>query len=271
MHAIQQSEWGQVSVFTWGELTPHQWECFRLALMETETELMVSGVTIATPGKTVNEVITELQHSGVTIVQTPIIIDTQTEMVTSIVVSTHDYLTDMMKYLPLYERKSPVFFAILTSNDREFRNTEQQLEIVKRNIFIDTAIETLPTYERDIGIKANATLSYKQRREQIVSRYRASFDQTTLSTIKTIAAAYSNGEVEINPTNVPGVYQIKFVGTKGIPDNIDGLMKAIDIVVPAHLQFDYVYMYNVWDFVSNRTWEGASGMTWDEIKIWDGE
>lgn len=268
MHAIPQSEWGQVSVFTWGELTAHQWECFRLALMITESELQTQGVSIASTGAT-NEVITEQLSQGVKVVQSPIIMQTRAEMITSIVVSTKDYLSDMMKYLPLYERKSNVFRTILTTDDRELRNTEQQLEIVNRNIFIDTAIEALQIYERDLGIKPNSTLRYDQRREQISSRNRASFDQTTEGTIKAVAAAYSNGEVEINTTNTPGVYEIKFTGTKGIPDNLDGLMQAIEIIVPAHLEFGYAYTINVWDFVKNRTWGSVTQMTWEDIRIWN--
>lgn len=270
MHAIPQSEWGQVSVFTWGDLTPHQWECFRLALMITETELQTQGVSIASTGAT-NEVITEQVTQGVKVVQSPIIMQTRAEMITSIVVSTKDYLSDMMKYLPLYERKSNTFRTVLTADDRELRNTEQQLEIVNRNIFIDTAIEALPIYERDLGIKPNNTLRYDQRREQISSRNRASFDQTTKETIKAVASAYSNGEVDINLTNIPGVYEIKFVGTKGIPDNLEGLMQAIEIIVPAHLEFGYAYTFNVWEFVSNRTWGRVTTMTWDEIKIYENE
>lgn len=268
MHAIPQSEWGQVSVFTWGELTAHQWECFRLALMVTDTELQTQGVSIASTGTT-NVVITEQLSQGVKVVQSPIIMQTRADMITSIVVSTKDYLSDMMKYLPLYERKSNVFRTILTTDDRELRNTEQQLEIVNRNIFIDTAIEALPIYERDLGIKQNSTLRYDQRREQISSRNRASFDQTTEGTIKAVAAAYSNGEVEINTTNTPGVYEIKFTGTKGIPDNLDGLMQAIEIIVPAHLEFGYAYTYNVWEFVSNRTWGSVVNQTWDDLRVWD--
>ena len=269
MHALPQSEWGQVSVFTWGELSAHHWECFRLALMITETELQTQGVTVATSGTSLNEVITELQTQGVKVVQSPIIMQTQTEMITSIVVSTKDYLTDMVKHLPLYERKSTIFRAVLNSEDKEFRNTEQQLEIVDRNLFVDTAIEALPIYERDLGIKQNSSLRYDQRREQITSRNRASFDQTTKATIKAVAAAYSNGEVEVNATDTPGVYEIRFVGTKGIPNNMSGLIQAIEIIVPAHLQFDYAYTFNTWGFVGNRTWNDVSKMTWDNIRIWD--
>ena len=269
MHAIPQSEWGQAAVFTWGELSAHQWECFRLALMITETELQTQGVTVATSGNSLNEVITELQPQGVKVVQSPIIMQAQTEMITSIVVSTRDYFTDMIKHLPLYERKSTIFRAVLTSDDKEFRNTEQQLEIAERNLFVDTAIEALPIYERDLAIQANSSLRYDQRREQIISRNRASFDQTTKATIKAVAAAYSNGEVEVNATDTPGVYEIRFVGTRGIPDNIEGLMQAIDIIVPAHLQFNYIYSFNTWGFVSDRTWEDVSKITWENIKIWD--
>lgn len=270
MPALSQTEWGQVSVFTWGELSAHQWECFRLALMIAETELQTQGVIVVTSGTSFNEVITELQPKCVKVVQSPIIMQTQTEMITSIVVSTKDYLTDMIKYLPLYERKSTVFRAILNSEDKEFRNIEQQIEIVDRNLFVDTAIEALPIYERDLGIKSNSALHYDQRREQINSRNRASFDQTTKATIKAVAAAYSNGEVEVNATDTPGVYEIEFIGTKGIPNNMSGLMQAIDIIVPAHLQFNYVYNFNSWGFVSEHTWEDVSKITWNDIRIWDG-
>lgn len=268
MHAIYESEWGQATVFTWGELTPHQWECFRLVLMQTETEIKTQGVAIASVGVT-NEVLTELQPQGVILVQSPTIMQTKSEMIANMVVSTRDYLTDMIRYLPLYERKSSYFIVVITSYDREFRNTEQQLEIVNRNIFVDTAIETLHIYERDLGIITHKSLRYDQRREQITSRYRASFDQTTEQTIKDVAAAYSNGEVEINKTDVPGVYEIKFVGVKGIPNNMDGLMQAIDIIVPAHLAFKYHYTYNPWEFLKDRTWGGVRHNTWEELRIWD--
>jgi len=268
MYAIQESEWGQVVVHTWGDLTPHLWEDFRLALMEAETEQEVQGVLLKY-SKAINEVITEQIAQGVKIVQSPIIMQTKTEMITSIVVSERDYKSEMIKYLPLYERKSSVFNEVLTAYDREFRNTEQKLEVVERNIFLDTAIESLPIFERDLGIKTMKTLRYDQRREQISSRNIASFDQTTEGTIKSVAKAYSNGDVEVNATIVDGVFEIKFVGAKGIPDNIEGLQQAVNIIVPGHLEFTYTYTFNAWEFVNDKTWGEVSGMTWNDLRIWD--
>lgn len=269
MFAIRESEWGQVRVFTWGELSQHQWLDFRIALMETETEQSSTGVAVERSYTTATT-LTELEVTGVNIVQSPVVSQTRTEMVVSIVVSDRDYKSEMLDYLPLYERKSSVFNVVLTANDREFRNTEQQLEVVERNIFLDTAIESLPLYERDLGIKTIKNLRYDQRREQISSRNIASFDQTTEGTIKSVAAAYSDGEVEVNATDVDGVYEIKFVGSRGIPDNMDGLRQALDIVIPAHLGLTYVFTFNTWGDVSSKTWGEVSGMTWDELRIWDG-
>ncbi|PEB56251.1 hypothetical protein CON65_15960 [Bacillus pseudomycoides] len=268
MHAIQEQQWGQVKVRTWKELNAHQWECFRMALMESETDLTVQGVKVVQSGA-VNELSTEMQTQGIRVEHSPAIMQTITEMITSIVVSKRDYKTDLLKYLPLYERKSAVFKGIMTSYDRELRNLEQSLEVVDRNIFLDTAIETLPIFERDLGIKPVKTLRYDQRREQISSRYRASFDQTTEETIKSVAKAYSNGEVEVNKTDTPGIYEIKFIGTIGIPNNLDGLKQALDIVMPAHLGLIYTFVFNPWDMWRRSTWGEVKDKTWNNLRVWD--
>ena len=269
MHAIPNPTWSGVSSYTWADLSVHQWECFRLALFEVETESSTKGVMIQSAAD-LNVVITEQQAQGVLIIQSPVIMQSQSEMITNIVVSERDYLTDMTKHLPKYERTSSVMREILKASDRELRNTEQKLEIVERNIFISKAIEMLQVYERDIGIENSAMLNYQQRREQIIARNIAAFGQTTEETIKAVAAAFSNGEVDVKKTDVPGIYEIKFIGTKGIPNNISGLKKSVDIIAPGHLQFDYTFTFNTWGMVANKTWDEVSGMTWNELKTWEG-
>ena len=269
MHAIHNPTWSGVSSYTWTDISAHQWECFRLALFETETEASTIGVSIESSSN-LSIVITDQTAKGVVIVQSPVIMSTKSEMITSIVVSEQDYFTDMLKHLPKYERKSTVFHEVLKAHDCEFRNTEQNLEIVERNYFVSTAIEALSIYERDIGIKTVANLNYQQRREQIIARNIATFGQTVEETIKAVAAAFSNGEVDINKTEVPGVYEIKFVGTRGVPDNIKGLKESIEIIAPGHLQFDYTFIFNAWSFLRDKTWGGVSNMTWNELKTWEG-
>ncbi|MCG3089122.1 putative phage tail protein [Sporosarcina cyprini] len=268
MHVIKEAEWGQVSVFTWGELAQHQWIDFRIALMETETELASTGVAVE-HSYTTATTLTDVEGRGVKVVQSSAVMRTRSEMIVSIVVAERDYKSEMIKYLPLYERKSTVFNEILNSYDREFRNTEQRLTLTKRNLFLDTAIESLPIFERDLGIGTVNTLRYDQRREQISSRYRAAFDQTTEETIKSVAAAYSNGEVEINKSELAGVYEIKFTGTRGIPNNMAGLEKALDIIFPAHLGWVFNYTFATWQDVSRMTWGEVASMTWNDLRNWE--
>lgn len=297
MHAIPNPTWDGIVSYTWADLTPHQWECFRTALFELGTEASTTGVAIVQPNhprrwnslvktrynallnktwyeltviSNVGETVTEQSAKGVLILQSPVIMQTETEMISNITVSERDYNTNMLRYLPTYERKSRTIQEIIKSYDREFRNAEQNLEVSKRNQQIDTAIENLWVFERDLGIRNRVSLNYQQRREQIISRNIASFSQTTEDVIKQVAAAYSNGEVDVNKTNVSGVYEIKFVGTRGIPDNLEGLKDAIDVTVPAHLQFEYSFVFNSWSFLANRTWEGVSGMSWNELRTWEG-
>lgn len=269
MNAIQDSQWGQVVINTWGDLTPHQWESFRLALMETETEQNVQGVSVETT-RVINEIVTELLTRGVKIVQSPIIMQTRTEMIVSIVVSDRDFKTEMLKYLPLYERKSGTFIQVLTVADREFRGIEQLLSVAKRNMFLDTAIESLPLYERDLGIETITGLRYDQRREQIMSRFISAFDQTTEETIKRVAGAYSNGDVEVNKTSTVGLYEVKFIGTRGVPNNMDGLKKALDVIIPAHLGLTYVFTFAPWEDLRNQTWGSVADKTWNDLRIWEG-
>jgi hypothetical protein len=188
--------------------------------------------------------------------------------------TTRNYYEDMVKMIPLYERKSKVFLEVFRSYNAEFKSVIHDVATLENDMFVDTAVNSLSIYERDLGITSTQGLQTSQRREQISSRQRASFDQTTEETIQAIAAAYSNGDVEVNPTSTVGLYEIKFVGTLGIPDNLDGLKKAIDIVIPAHLNYTFEFKYVIYDTLKanyvNYDAVVASGLTYVELLITEG-
>lgn len=173
----------------------------------------------------------------------------------------------MQNYLPKYERQSEVIENIFNSIRIELENLGSDIELINRNLLINTAIEKLSLYERDLGIRTQTQLTNKQRREQIISRNIASFDQTTEETIKAVCRAYSNGEVEIRNTKTDGMYEIFFVGTLGIPDNMEGLKQSLDVIVPAHLGFSFEYKFNTWDAIKTLKWgSDVENMTWAELK-----
>lgn len=269
MTVLPGNEWQEISTLTWNDLSENRWWDFRIALFDTVTEQTATGISIETSYTTATA-FTEQTASGVKIVQSPIVVRTETEMIVNIVVSNRDYFTVMLNYLPKYERKSKPFIEIIKAYDKEFRRLEQDTEIVNRNMFLDTAIERLNIYERDLAIESINDLDYRQRREQVGSRNRASFEQTTEETIKNVASGYSNGEVQVNATDTVGLYEIKFIGSRGVPDNLKGLKDALDIIIPAHLGLTYTYTFTPWQDVSTVTWLSASDGTWNDLRTWEG-
>lgn len=171
----------------------------------------------------------------------------------------------LIKQLPDYEKKSQLINQILFVAGKELEELELKNNQNNEELFIDTAIKALQIHAKDLGITLGSVLSAQQQRELITAHYRASFEQTTEETIKSVASAFSNGEVEINDTDTPGIYEIKFVGTVGIPNNMAGLKQTISTTVPAHLMFIYTYIFNTWSDLESFTWGQIETYTWDEL------
>lgn len=265
--AIKDQIWNSVQVYKWGDLLSHSWMDFRVALGEVAVSGQVQGIVVKVSGAN-GSVLNTGEIQGVVIKMSPAIGSAMAAGSVTVLVSKRDYNSLMISYLPTYERQSVVFQSIMSSNDKEFRRLEYARGVIENNLDIDKAIEILPIYERDLGITTKKALPYEQRREMVKAKYQSAFGQTTEDQIISVAAAFSNGEVDVLPTDAPGVYQIKFVGAKGIPDNMDGLQSAIDAIVPAHLEFQYTYTFNAWQFLSTKTWGDASGLTWDGLRTY---
>ena len=170
----------------------------------------------------------------------------------------------MIKHLPKYEQSNKLIVEILRAIAIELNSLTLKTEQNYSELFIDTAVKALALHERDLNID-KGTLNNRQRRELITAHYRAVLEQTTDETIKNVVSAFANGEVEINPTETDGVFEIKFVGIIGIPDNMQGLMNTLDVILPAHLDVIYTYIYNTWNDISVKTWDELSVKTWDEL------
>lgn len=265
MGPIQDSRWEQISAYTWSDLTPHQWQCFHLALFEMDAEIKAQGVLVEQCGATF-EVDSELVVSGVKIVQSSVMFEAEGELIVTNTMSTNDYFTRMIRYLPKYERKSSVFKEIMKADDREFRNLEQLKNVVELNSFVDSAIESLALHEKDLRIRAGTTL--KQRRAQIIARYMISFQQTTEELIRNVCRIYTDSAISLDVTDINGLWEITFVDLKGIPELHDELVLVMDILLPAHLGVGYKFIYNTWGDVRSMTWGDARELTWDEIRVY---
>ena len=120
---------------------------------------------------------------------------------------------------------------------------------------VNTATWGLQYWEKMLGIPVEQGKDLEYRR----------------SLIESVAESFSNGDVAV--TEYPAQYrlEIKFVGTIGIPPNMDDLTASLREIVPAHLQWDYVLIYNTWNMTKLHTWNELKARTWAQVKgeTWD--
>ena len=103
------------------------------------------------------------------------------------------------------------------------------------------------------------------RRSRIRGKLRGN-GVTTVAMIQNVAESYSNGAVAV--TEYPAQYklEIKFVGTIGIPPNMDDLTQTLRDILPAHLEWSYVFVFNTWAAASELTWGQANAFTWKQLR-----
>jgi len=171
----------------------------------------------------------------------------------------------LIKNLPSYERKSALINQILHAAAIQFDSSNSVQESSEFELFIDTAVRALQLHARDLGVSIGSGLTLKEQRELITAYYRATFEQTNDETIKSVASSFSGGNVVINPTTTEGVFELKFVDTIGVPSNMEGLKNALDIIIPAHLQFIFAYSYLLIRDVKKMTLNEIETMTLDKF------
>jgi hypothetical protein len=89
---------------------------------------------------------------------------------------------------------------------------------------------------------------------------------TTKAMIQNVAESFSNGEVTILEYNFECRFEVKFVGTIGVPPNMDDLTVAIEEIKPAHLTYSYVYIYNTYGDLHRLTYGELERYTYDQLR-----
>lgn len=170
-----------------------------------------------------------------------------------------------MDYLPNYYATSKIITDITNTQDLELKKFSDQLAKTLNQFFIDTSDFTLERWEKELGLPINNSKLEEHRRSVIKSKIRG-HGTVTVNLIKNTAESYSNGEVEIIEDNPNCSFTIKFVGTKGVPPNLDNLKETIEEIKPAHLGVDYKFTYTTWSELKQLNWEALKLSTWQEVK-----
>ena len=139
-----------------------------------------------------------------------------------------------------------------------------KVEKTLEQFFVDSATYGLDYWEKMLGISKNNN-DIQTRRENIKAKMR-SRGTTTLSVIKNICEAYSNGEVDIIVNHSDYSFVIDFIGTIGIPRAFAELDKTINEIKPCHLAHSYRFNYNTHSNLANYTHEQLANYTHDEMR-----
>lgn len=150
-----------------------------------------------------------------------------------------------------------------------YQHWTDALQAARDDLFLQMNVATatwgLVTWETALGLTTDAAKSNDYRRTRIMSKMRGQ-GTTTKAMIENVAESFSNGDVVIVEYNDESRFEVKFVGTLGIPPNMDDLTAAIEEIKPAHMDYTYVYTYRTWAMFSSYTWAQLAAYTWDQVR-----
>ncbi|WP_042170619.1 putative phage tail protein [Paenibacillus gorillae] len=149
---------------------------------------------------------------------------------------------------------------ICQTEGTEFDSLESASAGLLSQRFVDSATWGLQRWEKELGIAVTAGQPFEQRRAVIWSRMRGTGTVRTES-IKVVAGAYTNGEVEVLENFSESTITLKFVSVLGIPPNIADLTETLRSLIPAHLFIRFEYIYTTWGNI-----EAAPEFTWSDLK-----
>jgi len=174
--------------------------------------------------------------------------------------------TTLLAYMPNYYKTSMVVDNLNNANAIELDNFDKKLDSVFNQYFVDSADSSIERWENDLGIMVNNNYNTEYRRSVILSKIRGQ-GTVTIKLIENVAESFENGDVSIIENNALYSFTVKFIGTKGIPPNLDDLKNAIEDIKPAHLQMLYEFSYNPWSYVKTLTWQTVQANTWNTLKV----
>ena len=148
----------------------------------------------------------------------------------------------LINLLPELYAVSPETADLQSAFGQEIAAVQAERDDFMLQLNVDTATWGLSLWEALYGIAPDAGKSYEYRRTRIVSKMRGA-GTTTATLIQNVAESFSNGDVEITELPKQHRFNVQFVGTLGIPPNMDDLTDAIEQIKPAHLAYSYIYIY----------------------------
>ena len=153
----------------------------------------------------------------------------------------------LVEYLPGVYANSDHVIELQNAIDSQLT----QLKIDRGDFFAQLTIQTatwgLAWYEEALGLTHVPGDSYEVRRSRIKTKMQGQ-GTTTVMAVKAMAQNFTTMAVEILERPPEFMFSIVFTGMLGEPVNTPELRRALAEIIPAHLDFDFVFAYGLPDF-----------------------
>ncbi len=184
-----------------------------------------------------------------------------------------NYKTDIINRLSPYYQEDELINELFNSAGLSFQDVKDGIEEIEAQKFFDTLTIALAYYERVLGLVPPVGASLGDRKSAIQAKWLGS-GKADIDLIQLVCNQWKNGEVEVftegkyllvkDVHNVMTVDELQntliskfagngsfiglkiilqFIGTVGIPDDLETLLSVVDDIKPAHLPLETRFKY----------------------------
>lgn len=165
---------------------------------------------------------------------------------------------DVIDNVPRFYDDFPEVIEILSSDAEEAVSANEETKDLLDQFFINRATWGVDYWEKAFDIENDGSRTLEERRAVIRGRIRGA-GITTLSLIRNTAEAYDGGEVDVEMDAENYLVTVTFIGTRGIPSNLQDTENALREIIPAHLGVEFEFTYLTYDELAQ------SGITYDDL------
>lgn len=150
---------------------------------------------------------------------------------------------DILKYLPNFLSKDPMFHCAAETCNEEHDRLRLALQDLADNFFVNTATWALPFYESFLGIKPSDGDSDEFRRQRILFKLQH-VDVSTKDFMNSIINLYSVGHIE--EVNEEYYFKVYCIMNGKDTTTLQKLITQLNIYKPAHLGYA-IYLGYSWN------------------------
>lgn len=176
-------------------------------------------------------------------------------------------MSRLMDMLPFLYENSKHIRDIQNSLESEVDILEEETIDFCNNLFVESSTWSLELFEKFLDVKSVSN-DIETRRNVIKNKLKFR-GVTNKDAILELCSQYGFGQIEISEDFTNGKFTIRFISKEGEPQNLKDLIKQLDLIIPAHISYDFYFTYVLWNEIENKTWDDVSDMTWDSIRKLD--